>query len=627
MYWLRPRPPPGKIRAYGENELYTYDVTAIDFGENESLPGNEAVTATPPCGTTEPVFKQWSVQELTFEAVGSTPAWNAFPLKIEFSHEGTSLFILDGYYDGGQLWRVRFAPTRPGSWSWQVLLNPETPFQGVGNELSGTFTCVAPSSEDVLTNPNYRGQLTASDGEHFLSYADGTPFFWGGDTVWAINTYRCGVENGAFYTYVDNALANRFTVIQLAFMRNRESRVGEIEDDQTRRIGAPQRNEQGYAFPSNVALDGKVKLDGDFSDLNAGFFQSMDERMQHLWDSGLVVAGHPMWFPKNTQGVSIQEAQEIGRYIITRYAAYNLVLSLVGEYGYAFWNSGSTPHTLVDVTPWDSVASWEAYAAYMEAHNPLGKLLTIHTGFEYPKASSSDRFHNQSWLGVNWVQTGQGQKKIHRIWNSIYADYQKTPVKPTVHVEGFYAGGSVGASLYHSRWQAYVAVLRGASGHGHGSVGLWSFHDPNDPLGEIGGGFGFLSWDEGLELPHRTEQRHFIDFFQNEVIDWWNLRPEPTLIKVDDGQTPTAPTETDLSSPLGMISDNKEICVVYVPRGNQGRIVTASPLNSSLAYKVSKYDPRQGVTSSLVTHTGSSWSVPQAHLDDGEDWIFLLRIQ
>lgn len=55
--------------------------------------------------------KQWSINELRLEATGDLE-WHTFPLAVRFRHRSAEL-SLDGYWDGGRRWCVRFALPLP----------------------------------------------------------------------------------------------------------------------------------------------------------------------------------------------------------------------------------------------------------------------------------------------------------------------------------------------------------------------------------------------------------------------------------------------------------------------------------------------------------------------------------
>lgn len=84
----------------------------------------------------------------------------------------------EAYWDGGNTYRIAFAPTETGMWSYRLEAPEETGLSGV----QGTIECI-PYEGDLAI---YRhGFLKVHPSGRYLTYADGTPFFWLGDTHWA----------------------------------------------------------------------------------------------------------------------------------------------------------------------------------------------------------------------------------------------------------------------------------------------------------------------------------------------------------------------------------------------------------------------------------------------------------
>jgi len=231
----------------------------------------------------------WEPVELTFTS-NEYFDWFSFPLQVTFTNASTTITV-DGYWDGGNTWKVRFAPVTAGLWNW-ISRSEDGQMDGV----TGAIVAEPPDAEDIQTNPNYRGHLRVSNNNRYFEYDDGTPFFWIGDTNWALPYERCGVDNGNFYTYLNDRISKNFNVIQIQY------------------VPPFAVNEGGVAISS---------YPDNWSELNPGFFQSLDIRIHEIWKNGLVVAGHPTWFGELF--VSLEEAKRISRYLLARYGAYNIV--------------------------------------------------------------------------------------------------------------------------------------------------------------------------------------------------------------------------------------------------------------------------------------------------------------
>ena len=60
----------------------------------------------------------WRVYEITLSAEGSHPRPSQVDLWATVSGPGGERLRVPGFWDGGNTWRVRFAPTSQGRWSW-----------------------------------------------------------------------------------------------------------------------------------------------------------------------------------------------------------------------------------------------------------------------------------------------------------------------------------------------------------------------------------------------------------------------------------------------------------------------------------------------------------------------------
>src|SRR6266508_3582235 len=111
-------------------------------------------------------IERWDTLEIELNA-GSISA-NPFrdvELTAEFVHDPTGKKIaVNGFYDGGTTWRLRFMPTELGT--WRYVTHASDPHL---NGAQGSLECVKPEK------PYLHGPI-ACRGYHFF-HADGTPRF------------------------------------------------------------------------------------------------------------------------------------------------------------------------------------------------------------------------------------------------------------------------------------------------------------------------------------------------------------------------------------------------------------------------------------------------------------------
>ncbi|HUU42697.1 MAG TPA: DUF5060 domain-containing protein, partial [Planctomycetota bacterium] len=122
---------------------------------------DESESATP----TE-VVRKFAVFEVTLpcETVPGNPFTQA-QVRAEFVSPSGVKVPVEGFYDGGNAWRVRFVPREHGVWRWTATLS--CPAGTV--EKDGAFRCEGTSGRGFLrlsTRNRYR-----------MEYEDGTPFY------------------------------------------------------------------------------------------------------------------------------------------------------------------------------------------------------------------------------------------------------------------------------------------------------------------------------------------------------------------------------------------------------------------------------------------------------------------
>ena len=120
----------------------------------------------------------WGRWEKAFTAVDAATTDPDTELTIELTSPTGKTRKVSGFWDGANTWRVRFRPDEPGDWRYTTRSQPKQNGLDGG---SGSFTCARGQNKTPFLQHGSVG--VAPDGTHF-EHADGTPFFWLGDTVW-----------------------------------------------------------------------------------------------------------------------------------------------------------------------------------------------------------------------------------------------------------------------------------------------------------------------------------------------------------------------------------------------------------------------------------------------------------
>ncbi len=548
---------------------------------------------------------QWAVETLHLKAAAEYEAPYRYDRPpglhcIMQPQEGEPL-ILEGYWDGGRDWTVRFALPTAGQWSWQI----ESADAGL-NGLSGEISCEPINEEAISKNANLHGHIRVAPSGRYFEHADGTPFFLMADTNWAMPSLRCAPgkqHDGPFYIWLNDRLEKGFTAVL------------------TTLFDIDQPNSGGHPFPNNTHWPG----DGSYMPLNPAYFQALDTKMQALWEAGLVVACHPTWIGKQ-YGFEPEDAAWIWRYLLARYGAYNLIFSVSGEYhlgyeGSAAWRPWSKEefNTMGEI-----IAEGNAYGHPLSIHprGPLydrdGEITNIHT------ASSGLDFHNAGWLDHNWIQGGQHPAVLVYTPTFLWMDYRREPSRPTWVAEGFYENNSpTGASARMVRWQAWTSFLSGGCGFGYGSGGVWQFYDPQDHASHRSGrsnqpSWDGLTWKEALNRSGSDQLLFLKEFMQH--IPWWELAPAQDRLVIRGGDAEME----DESTPRCAATPNN-IVAIYIPYGNSGKHIGVKGLPHR--FRAGWFDPRNGETTFFESPQCRAdgygyWESPK--VPNKSDWIICI---
>ena len=541
----------------------------------------------------ETTLTQHEIFELNITATKNYDWW-LFPVSASFEHaESKKKITVKGIWTGNKKYLLRFAPTLPGKWTYKT----QSDDSGMNN-ISGVLEVVAPTSEQIAENPNYRGSLGISNDGRYYHYADGTPFFFMGDTNWAINTARCGLgdeKDGPFYQYLNDRKSKGFTAILMGYMHG----YGDYAD------GTGQRNEGGAPF-----------LEKKFEQLNPDYFKYLDKRMETLWQMGFMSAPNITWFGKRSCSFTLEWAKRISAYLMNRYAARTGMISLTGEYQYAMKDCDWTDAQIDEI------------GTEVQKNNTYGVPVSIHPSsrLDWPEGhnlQSSGGFVDSEWLDTNWLQTGQSESELFNIPARLDENRKQRPDMPVLLSEAYYEEAVDSLHTYHARWQPWVAYLNAASGFGYGAWGMWQFFDPADPEGETGKDVRNISpWWEAIGYEGSQQHKFVAEVLQD--IPWWQLAPQRDWLTVDGNPNPM-PTTTDISPPHCATVGN-DLFLIYIPRGNAEKKISLSHLDRK-NYKAKWISPRSGVSLPLLEgpEGQDEWTIPKRPENVWEDWVLMLE--
>jgi len=350
-----------------------------------------------------PDIEQWGIYETSMHGPTNGNPFLDVQLSARFSL-GDSNVDVDGFYDGGGVYRVRFMPGMQGPWHYVTRSNaPEL------ND-HGDVVVIAPSTRN-------HGPVHVAHTYHF-AYADGSPFRPIGTTSY---NWAHMVDTLEEQT-LDSLAASPFNKIRMCvFPKHSGTNANELA-----------------LYP----FEGTPPKAWDYSRFNPAFFQHLEKRVGDLRDRGIeadLILFDP--YDKGRWGFDRMPADVDDRYVkymVARLAAYrNVWWSLSNEYDF---NKNKTE------------ADWDRLFQVVQAADPYGHLRSIHNGFYIYN-------NTKPWVTHASIQNGSAVEDAGRA--ELYRDvYRKPVVYDEVKYEGNIArrwGQLSGEEMTFRFWEATVA--------------------------------------------------------------------------------------------------------------------------------------------------------------------------
>lgn len=92
-------------------------------------------------------------------------------LDADFTHEDGTTLSIPGFWDGDDSWRIRFTPTEPGLWTYEITVTDVT---GTSDPAGGSLD-VAPSDHPGFLRIG--DQVDPGYSPRYFAYEDGTPWY------------------------------------------------------------------------------------------------------------------------------------------------------------------------------------------------------------------------------------------------------------------------------------------------------------------------------------------------------------------------------------------------------------------------------------------------------------------
>lgn len=535
-------------------------------------------------GEAAPEARQYRLVELAFQAERERadpfdPAREA--LRVRWTHAASGRCVdLRGFWDGERTWRVRFQPELAGRWGWVSHSDDATDRGLHGRE--GAVEVTAAPGEGAPAQHRHGGILRVAGESTHLTHADGTPFFWLGDTWWGMPSSAATPEH--LRKLIAARQAQGFTVAQIHGHRNLDSAEGP---------DVFQLMEPGAA--AAPALGYWRKLDGYYGiaeeagwQLCTGFYGYWSERKYSL------ETHHRLW-----------------GYFLARYGSYPVSFLITQEYNQPYETRQADGTAVYDASRTHG-PFFRELGRWIAGRDPYGRAMTAHSAVR-----SRDRLDAwpDPWYGFALLQNGHFSRPDPAYYRSICT---REPVKPVIEGETNYEAFvrpkppafAVDATVV--RTSAYGAIQSGCAGFSYGAQGLYghivnpAFPGPSARWGPV------LTWEQALGLEGASHLAHLSRLYRS--LPWWRLRHLPKAVDGADAVLAKA--------------DGDELCLLYFLPAKEGAAVRSRLCGFSrqgVALEARWQDPRSGLESVAAAPEWEGEALRLPARPDGRDWLLLLR--
>ena len=351
---------------------------------------------------------------------------------------------------------------------------------------------------NVFAAPTYEkpwshGRLQVSDNHLYLQHADGTPFFWLGETGWLMPQK---LDRSQVSYYLTQCAQNGYNVVQVQTVN-----------------GVPAYNVFGQ--PSMIPNRKGDLFDFSPFDKQAPrtlanaytYWDHMDYIFDQAEQRGIYIGMVCIWGGLVKSGLmNVEQARAYGRFLAERYGSRPNVVWIIG---------GDQPG---DMKP----EVWEALAQTIRQYDP-NHLMTYHP---FGRTSSATWWNEADWLDFNMFQSGHrryGQRKgdgdvsstaetEEDNWRYVEAAHAMAVRKPIIDAEPSYERIPHGLhDVTQPKWgaadcrrYAWWSVLAGSCGHTYGNAAIMQFYRPGDNPA-----YGCTTpWYEAISDPGFTQMQY-----------------------------------------------------------------------------------------------------------------------
>jgi hypothetical protein len=481
------------------------------------------------------------------------------------------------FWAGGSTWRVRYAPPAPGTYKIHSVCSD------TANKDLHQVTSVLKAEAYTGSNPHYKNGVLqiAQDKRHF-EHADGTPFFWLGDTWWMGLCKRMRWPDD-FQTLVADRALKGFTMVQIV-----AGLYPDMEPYDPR--GA---NEAGYPW------------EPDYARINPAYFDMADVRIQYLADHGLAACIVGFWgyfIPR----MGMAKVKQHWRYLVARWSAYPVVWCLAGE--------GTMPYYLSKTKQQDAevqkhgLTELARYVHSIDAHHHP---ITIH-----PSRSARLCVDDPSVLDFDMLQTGHNDRQsVPNTIETVQTSLAASPQMPVLIGEVCYEGIQEASRQEVQRFMFWSALLSGTGGHTYGANGIWQVNTPSKPYGlsPHGHSWGGPAWNVAAQLPGSGQLGMAKKLLTR--YSWWKLQPKPELIEPHW-------SKGNYWQPFAAEVPG-EVVIAFLPDFTNPAVFHNLASGSHKAFFFNPATGEELAIGDVAAEADGSWKVPEVPIF--QDWVVVLE--
>lgn len=529
---------------------------------------------------------KWTMHEFSIKGnIASDNPFRDAALVGQFTTPSGRTRVIEGFYDGGNTWRLRFVPDEEGEWSY--LLRGE----GVDIYRRGKINCTAATGRGFIRIHPQNPFSFATD--------DGTPFFPMGETCYGLHD-DSPITRELRAAYLQTRRSQHFNFVRM--------HVG----------GSYERAQRDTAYWAW----GGTPQNPDLDRFNPIFFRSLDTLLLQMQACGMnaeliLLNFYRLPFTDTSTWTPTREQRWL-RYLLARYSAFDNIFMWTISNEYETHPDGKYR---LDV-PGD--VNWaKETARFIKKNDPYSHLLTVHPVISSSTRGTSPRdpfdtpwqiggfYGNEDAIDVLSQQTGQKGEGI--TWNEALNCWQGDDLnlvaslqadlrygKPVLNTENGYEylrnAPTEKMQVHHTdkvRRTSWRIVCGGgyfAAGF-HGTVGhsdVWNRIDaPNH--------YTFRLESEGAA----AQLGYLYHFFS--TLPFWRMRPFE-----------------EVSGDAVVLAEKGKAYVAFFPHGGE----LALDLGGTGKMEVKWFNPRTGkfIKPSVI----QGGMVQKFNAPDGNDWTLLL---